>query len=143
VRTFILCGLSCVQVAAFGRADPPSKGFYRLCQEDYETGKEARAQQRAVAIDDDDIDEMVVSAFPITGTVHYKCRLEMHRRTSDADSFKKCSTFTVMTHTHMVDTPVSNVTILPWGHRQLRQISTQQPINPIPSEQRHPHLSKI
>jgi hypothetical protein len=41
--------LSCVQVAALRRADPPSKESYRLCKkEDCETEEEAMAQQRAV-----------------------------------------------------------------------------------------------
>jgi hypothetical protein len=40
--------LSCVQVAALQRADPPSKESYRLCKKDYESEEEARVQQRAV-----------------------------------------------------------------------------------------------
>jgi hypothetical protein len=40
--------LSCVQVAAFRRADHSSKETYRLCKKDYETEEEARAKQRAV-----------------------------------------------------------------------------------------------
>jgi hypothetical protein len=40
--------LSCVQVAAWRWADPPSKESYRLCKKDSETGKAAKAQQRAV-----------------------------------------------------------------------------------------------
>jgi hypothetical protein len=39
--------LSCVQVAAFRRADPPSKEPYRL-RKKQETEKAAKAQQRAV-----------------------------------------------------------------------------------------------
>jgi hypothetical protein len=39
--------LSCVQVAALRRADPPSKESYCLCKNDYETKEEARAQQKA------------------------------------------------------------------------------------------------
>jgi hypothetical protein len=35
--------LSCVQVAALRRADPPSKESYRLCK-DQETEKSAKAQ---------------------------------------------------------------------------------------------------
>jgi hypothetical protein len=40
--------LFCVQIAALWLADPQSKVSYRLCNKDYETEKEARAQQRAV-----------------------------------------------------------------------------------------------
>jgi hypothetical protein len=43
--------LSCVKVVALRRAnmaDPPSKESYRLCNKDYETEEEPRAQQRAV-----------------------------------------------------------------------------------------------
>jgi hypothetical protein len=40
--------LSCVLVAALRRADHSSKESYRLCQKDYETEEEARAQQRTV-----------------------------------------------------------------------------------------------
>jgi hypothetical protein len=40
--------LFCVYVAAFRRADPPSKESYRLCKKDYETEEKARAQQRVV-----------------------------------------------------------------------------------------------
>jgi hypothetical protein len=39
--------LSCI-CSGFARADPPSKESYRLCNIDYETEEEARAQQRAV-----------------------------------------------------------------------------------------------
>jgi hypothetical protein len=44
-------------VTALRRADPPSKGCYRLCKNDYETEEEARAQQKAVEplMNDDDI----------------------------------------------------------------------------------------
>jgi hypothetical protein len=35
--------LSCVQVAAFRRADHSSKESYRLCKNDYGTEEEARA----------------------------------------------------------------------------------------------------
>jgi hypothetical protein len=38
--------LSCVQVAALRRADPPSTDSYRLCI-DQETEKAAKVQQRA------------------------------------------------------------------------------------------------
>jgi hypothetical protein len=47
VRLFCVC-VVCVKVATLRQADPPSKEFYRLCKNDYETEKEARAQQRAV-----------------------------------------------------------------------------------------------
>jgi hypothetical protein len=40
--------LSCVQVPALQWSDHSSKESYRLCTEDYETEKEAKAQQRAV-----------------------------------------------------------------------------------------------
>jgi hypothetical protein len=40
--------LPCIYVAALRRADPPSKGSYRLCKKDYETEEEARAEQRPV-----------------------------------------------------------------------------------------------
>jgi hypothetical protein len=40
--------LSCVQVAALRRADPPSKESYRLCQKNQETEKAAKVQQRVV-----------------------------------------------------------------------------------------------
>jgi hypothetical protein len=45
--------LFCVYVvlcvgSALRRADPPSKGSYRLCKKHYEAEEEARAQQRAV-----------------------------------------------------------------------------------------------
>jgi hypothetical protein len=40
--------LSCVQVAALRRAAHSSKESYRLRKKDYETEKEARAQQRIV-----------------------------------------------------------------------------------------------
>jgi hypothetical protein len=36
--------LSCVQVAALGRADPPSKESYRLCK-DQETEKRSRSDK--------------------------------------------------------------------------------------------------
>jgi hypothetical protein len=39
--------LSCAQVAALRRADPPSKESYRLCMKDYENEEDARAQRRA------------------------------------------------------------------------------------------------
>jgi hypothetical protein len=39
--------LSCLQVAALRRADPPFKESYRLCKTQ-ETGKTAKVQQRAV-----------------------------------------------------------------------------------------------
>jgi hypothetical protein len=39
--------LSCVQVAALRRADHSSKESYQLCEKDYGTEVEARAQQRA------------------------------------------------------------------------------------------------
>jgi hypothetical protein len=49
VCAFIPC-LCCpvCKVAALRRADHSSKESYRLCKKDYETEKEARAQQRAV-----------------------------------------------------------------------------------------------
>jgi hypothetical protein len=40
--------LSCVQVAALRRTDPPSKECNRPCKKDNESEGEARAQQRAV-----------------------------------------------------------------------------------------------
>jgi hypothetical protein len=40
--------LSCVQVEALRRADPPSKESYRLCKKDQGTEKAAKDQQRAV-----------------------------------------------------------------------------------------------
>jgi hypothetical protein len=41
--------VSCVQTAAaLQRADPPSKEYYSLCKNDYETDEKARAKQRAV-----------------------------------------------------------------------------------------------
>jgi hypothetical protein len=46
VRLFLV--LSCVQVAALRRADPPSKESYRLCKKDQETEKAAKFQQRVV-----------------------------------------------------------------------------------------------
>jgi hypothetical protein len=45
--------LFCVLVAALRLADPPYKGSYRLCKNDYETGEEAKAQQNGCrAIDE-------------------------------------------------------------------------------------------
>jgi hypothetical protein len=46
VYAFILCLVSCVQVAALRRADPPSKESYRV--RDQETEKAVKAQERAV-----------------------------------------------------------------------------------------------
>jgi hypothetical protein len=40
--------MSCVEVAALRRADPPSKVSYRLCKKDQETEKAAKIQRRAV-----------------------------------------------------------------------------------------------
>jgi hypothetical protein len=40
--------LSCMYVAALLRADHSFKESHRLCNKDYETDEEARAQQRAV-----------------------------------------------------------------------------------------------
>jgi hypothetical protein len=40
--------LSCEQVEALRRADPPSKESYRLCKKDYKTEKAAKVQRRAV-----------------------------------------------------------------------------------------------
>jgi hypothetical protein len=44
---------SSVQVVILRRADPPFELSYRLCKKDYGTEEEARAQQRAVVIDDE------------------------------------------------------------------------------------------
>jgi hypothetical protein len=40
--------LSCIQVEALQRAHHLSKVSYRLCEKDYETDEEGRAQQRAL-----------------------------------------------------------------------------------------------
>jgi hypothetical protein len=40
--------LFCVQVVALRRADPPSKGSYRLCKKIKKLRKRAKVQQRAV-----------------------------------------------------------------------------------------------
>jgi hypothetical protein len=47
VCAFILC-LYCpvYKVEVLGRADHSSKESYRVCKKDYETEKEARAQQK-------------------------------------------------------------------------------------------------
>jgi hypothetical protein len=42
--------LSCVQVAALRRDDPPSKQSYRLFKKDQGTEKAAKAQQRALEL---------------------------------------------------------------------------------------------
>jgi hypothetical protein len=47
VRLFCVCVVLCV-LAALRRADPPSKESYRLCNKDYETEEEVRAQQMAI-----------------------------------------------------------------------------------------------
>jgi hypothetical protein len=43
------------------RADPLSKESYRLCKKDYETGEEARAQQRPAEPLTNEMNEMDVS----------------------------------------------------------------------------------
>jgi hypothetical protein len=44
----ICVSLFCVQIAALRRADPPSKGSYRLCKKIKKLKKMAKLQQRAV-----------------------------------------------------------------------------------------------
>jgi hypothetical protein len=45
---FILCLCCSVNVEALRWADLPSKGSYHLCEKDYESEEDARAQQGAV-----------------------------------------------------------------------------------------------